>query len=70
MKRKQSPEPDLFVVNKKLTAQESKEISEFIEQIKLKEKLKLKASRCFVKFFYFPFIAFNSYQNISILLKL
>ena len=40
MKRKQSTEPDLFVVNRKLTESERKEISEFIEKVKQKQKAK------------------------------
>lgn len=34
MKRKQSTEPDLHVINRKLTEQEAKEISEFIREHK------------------------------------
>ena len=40
MKRKQSTEPDLYVVNRKLTEQEAKEISEFIKEHKKKQALK------------------------------
>ena len=36
MKRKESNEPDLFVVNKKLTEKEAKEFSDFIEECKKK----------------------------------
>lgn len=39
MKRKQSTEPDLYVVNKKPTKQELKELSEFIEEYKRKKAL-------------------------------
>lgn len=42
MKRRQSTEPDLFVVNRKLTAQEAKEISEFIKEHKRKQAIKKK----------------------------
>ena len=37
MKRRQSTEPDLFVVSKKLTDKESKEISDFIKDYKAKK---------------------------------
>ena len=40
MKRKQSTEPDLYVVNKKLTDKEAKEISAFIKEYKAKKSLK------------------------------
>jgi hypothetical protein len=40
MKRRKSKEPDLFVVNKKLTEKERKEISDFIEEYKRKKALK------------------------------
>lgn len=40
MKRKQSNEPDLYVVNKKLTDEEVKEISDFIQSYKEKKALK------------------------------
>ncbi len=40
MKRRQSSEPDLYVVHKKLTKQEAKEISEFIKEHKKKQALK------------------------------
>lgn len=40
MKRKQSNEPDLYVVNKKLTDEEVKEISDFIKSYKEKKALK------------------------------
>ena len=36
MKRRESNEPDLFVLNKKLTAKEEKEFSDFIEECKKK----------------------------------
>ncbi len=42
MKRRLSTEPDLFVVPHKLTKQESKEISEFIEEYKRKQEKKSK----------------------------
>ena len=45
MKRKESNEPDLFVVNKKLSEKERKEISEFIKQAKRKRELKNKKPR-------------------------
>ncbi|HRG00861.1 MAG TPA: hypothetical protein PKZ75_07075 [Bacteroidia bacterium] len=41
MKRKQSKEPDLYVVNRKLTVQEAKEISDFIKEHKKKKALKV-----------------------------
>ncbi len=37
MKRRQSTEPDLFVVSKKLNDKESKEISDFIKDYKAKK---------------------------------
>ena len=37
MKRRQSTEPDLFVISKKLTDKESKEISDFIRDYKAKK---------------------------------
>ena len=40
MKRKNSKEPDLYVVPHKLTKEESKEMSEFIEAYKQKQKTK------------------------------
>lgn len=40
MKKRKSTEPDLYVVNKKLTKKERKEMSDFIEAHKLKQKLK------------------------------
>lgn len=45
MKRRQSTEPDLYVVNKKLTAKEAKEISEIIKEYKRKEALKVSKHR-------------------------
>ncbi len=42
MKRKLSTEPDLYVVNKKPTEQELKELSEFIKEYKRKQALKKK----------------------------
>ena len=40
MKRKQSTEPDLYVINKKLTEKEAMEISAFIKEHKRKQGLK------------------------------
>ena len=40
MKRRQSTEPDLYVISKKLTDKESKEISDFIKEYKRKQALK------------------------------
>ncbi|MDX2173679.1 MAG: hypothetical protein SFY56_11210 [Bacteroidota bacterium] len=40
-KRKLSNEVDLYVDNTRLTKKEKQELSEFIEQIKLKQKLKV-----------------------------
>ena len=40
MKRRYSTEPDLFVINKKLTDEESKEISTFIKVYKQTAALK------------------------------
>jgi cytochrome c len=37
MKRRQSTEPDLFVISKKLTDKEAKEISDFIKNYKRKQ---------------------------------
>lgn len=45
MKRKQSSEPDLFVVSKKLTDKESKEISDFIRDYKSKKADALKKNK-------------------------
>ena len=45
MKRRQSTEQDLFVVNRKLTEQEAKEISDFIKEHKKKQALKNSKSR-------------------------
>lgn len=45
MKRKLSTEPDLYVVNRKLNAQEAKEISEFIQEYKKKQALKSSKQR-------------------------
>ena len=45
MKRKQSSEPDLFVVSKKLTDKESKEISDFIRDYKAKKADALKKNK-------------------------
>ena len=45
MKRKQSTEPDLFVVSKKLTDKESKEISDFIRNYKAKKADALKKNK-------------------------
>lgn len=42
MKRKQSTEPDLYVVNKKPTEKELEELSEFIKEYKRKQALKKK----------------------------
>lgn len=42
MKKRQSTEPDLFVVNKKLTEKEKKEFSDFIENYKRKQAAKKK----------------------------
>ncbi len=42
MKRKQSIEPDLYVINKKPTEKEIKELSDFIKAYKLKQTLKKK----------------------------
>lgn len=42
MKKRESIEPDLYVVNKKLTDKEKQEISDFIEAHKLKQKQKRK----------------------------
>ncbi len=39
MKKRESNEPDLFVVNKKLTDKERKEISDFIEEYKRNQVL-------------------------------
>jgi len=39
MKRKESKEPDLFVVNRKLTDKERKEIVDFIEEYKRNKNL-------------------------------
>lgn len=36
MKRKVSKEPDLFVIKRKLSEKESKEVSDFIEEYKSK----------------------------------
>lgn len=40
MKRRKSEEPDLYVINKKLTDKDRKEISAFIKAHKEKQKLK------------------------------
>ena len=40
MKRRESKEPDLYVINKKLSDNEKQEISAFIEAYKLKQKIK------------------------------
>ena len=40
MKKRQSTEPDLYVVNKKLTDKEAKEISAFIKEYKAKQSFK------------------------------
>ena len=40
MKKRQSTEPDLYVVNRKLTDKEAKEISDFIKEYKRKQALK------------------------------
>ena len=40
MKRRQLIEPDLYVVHKKLSDKEAKEISDFIKEYKKKEALK------------------------------
>ena len=40
MKRRESKEPDLYVVNKKPTQKELKALAEFIEQIKQQKKTK------------------------------
>ena len=40
MKRKQSTEPDLYVINKKPTKKENQEFSKFIEEYKRKQALK------------------------------
>lgn len=45
MKKKESKEPDLYVVNRKLTEKERRELSEFIEQVKRKKELKKKKHR-------------------------
>jgi hypothetical protein len=42
MKKRESIEPDLYVVNKKLTEKERQELSAFIEAHNLKRKLKKK----------------------------
>jgi hypothetical protein len=42
---KESKEPDLFVVNKKLTAKEAKEFSDFIEECKKKNALAKRRGR-------------------------
>jgi hypothetical protein len=42
MKRKQSTEPDLYVVNKKPTEKELAELFEFIKEYKRKQVLKKK----------------------------
>ena len=39
MKKRESKEPDLYVVNKKLTEKERKEISDFIEEYKRQQAL-------------------------------
>ena len=43
--RRNSKEVDLYVDNTRLTKKEKQELVEFIEQIKLKEKLKEKKHR-------------------------
>lgn len=40
MKRKQSSEPDLYVINRKLTKKEKQEMRDFIENHKKKAALK------------------------------
>ena len=40
MKRRQSTEPDLFVINKELTVKEKQEMRDFIEEHKKKTALK------------------------------
>jgi hypothetical protein len=45
MKRRESKEPDLYVVNKKPTEKELKELSEFIKEYKRKQELKKKHKR-------------------------
>jgi hypothetical protein len=45
MKRKQSTEPDFYVVNKKPTEKELKELSEFIKEYKRKQSLKKKHNK-------------------------
>lgn len=45
MKRKESNEPDLFVVNKKLTKKEAKEFSDFIEECKKKNAVAKRRGR-------------------------
>ena len=42
MKKRNSTEPDLFVVNRKLSEKERKEIVDFIEAYKQKNSLKKK----------------------------
>jgi hypothetical protein len=42
MKKRESNEPDLYVVNRNLTKKESKEMSEFIEEYKRKKALSKK----------------------------
>lgn len=42
MKRKKSTEPDLYVVNRKMTEKERKEMAEFIKEYKRKKALKKK----------------------------
>lgn len=39
MKKRESKEPDLYVINKKLTEKEKQEIIDFIEAYKLRQKL-------------------------------
>ena len=43
--RSESKEIDLYVDNSRLTKKEKQELVEFIEQVKLKEKLKVKKHR-------------------------
>lgn len=42
MKRARSKEPDLYVVNRKLTKKENQEVSDFIEEYKSKKAPKKK----------------------------
>ncbi len=45
MKRKQSTEPDLYVINKKPTEKELEEITAFIKEYKRKKAGKKKSSK-------------------------